>query len=58
VLALTFTEKAAAEMEERIDRELPYGYSDLWVMTFHGFCQRILEDNGIDIGLPINSSIR
>ncbi|MDD4289962.1 MAG: UvrD-helicase domain-containing protein [Patescibacteria group bacterium] len=52
VLALTFTEKAATEMEERIDRMLPYGYSDLWVMTFHGFCQKILEESGINIGLP------
>ncbi|HNZ86483.1 MAG TPA: UvrD-helicase domain-containing protein [bacterium] len=54
VLALTFTEKAATEMEERIDRMLPYGYSDLWVMTFHGFCQKILEESGINIGLPSN----
>lgn len=54
VLALTFTEKSAMEMEERIDRMLPYGYADLWVMTFHGFCQKILEESGINIGLPSN----
>ncbi|MCD4705097.1 ATP-dependent helicase [bacterium] len=52
VLALTFTEKAANEMESRIERALPFGYADLWVMTFHSFAQKILEDYGIDIGLP------
>ena len=52
VLALTFTEKAAQEMEERIERALPFGYADLWVMTFHSFAQKILEDHGLDIGLP------
>ncbi len=54
ILALTFTDKAATEMEERVDRMLPYGYTDLWVMTFHAFCQRILEQHGLDIGLPNN----
>lgn len=57
ILALTFTEKAATEMEERIDRVLPYGYSDLYVMTFHSFCQKILEENGIDIGIPSNFKV-
>ncbi|MBI4142303.1 UvrD-helicase domain-containing protein [Candidatus Uhrbacteria bacterium] len=52
VLALTFTEKAATEMEERLDRLLPYGYVDLWVNTFHGFCDRILKRHALDIGLP------
>lgn len=52
ILALTFTDKAAGEMEERIDKLLPMGYVDLWVSTFHAFCQRILEAHAIDIGLP------
>jgi len=51
VLALTFTEKAALEMEERIDAAMPYGFTQMWVMTFHGFCDRILRDEGIHIGL-------
>jgi DNA helicase-2/ATP-dependent DNA helicase PcrA len=52
VLALTFTEKAAGEMEERADQLLPYGYVDLWISTFHSFCERILKEHAIDIGLP------
>jgi DNA helicase-2/ATP-dependent DNA helicase PcrA len=52
ILALTFTEKAAQEMEERVDRLMPYGYVDLWISTFHSFCQKILEQHALDIGLP------
>ncbi|MGE5425691.1 MAG: ATP-dependent helicase [Bacillota bacterium] len=52
VLLLTFTEKAAQEMEERADRLLPYGYLDLWINTFHSFCERILREHALDIGLP------
>ena len=51
LLALTFTEKAAEEMEERIDRLLPAGYVDLWTLTFHAFCERILRAHAIEIGL-------
>jgi DNA helicase II / ATP-dependent DNA helicase PcrA len=51
ILALTFTDKAAGEMEERIDKILPYGYTDLWIMTFHAFCERILKAHGLDIGI-------
>ncbi|MCK4473814.1 UvrD-helicase domain-containing protein [Candidatus Parcubacteria bacterium] len=52
ILAVTFTEKAAQEMEERIDKLLPFGYVDLWVSTFHSFAKRVLEEHGLDIGLP------
>lgn len=51
ILALTFTDKAANEMEERVDRLLPYGYVDLWIMTFHAFAERLLQQHGLDIGL-------
>lgn len=51
ILALTFTEKAAAEMEERVDRLLPYGTVDLWISTFHAFCQRVLTNHALSIGL-------
>jgi len=54
VLLLTFTEKAAGEMEERADKILPYGYVDLWINTFHGFGERILREFGLDIGLSSN----
>jgi DNA helicase-2/ATP-dependent DNA helicase PcrA len=52
ILALTFTDKAATEMEERVDRLLPYGYVNLWISTFHAFAERVLRDHAIDIGLP------
>ncbi len=54
VLALTFTEKAAYEMQERVDVLLPYGYNDLWINTFHSFCDRILRNEAHYIGLDPN----
>jgi len=52
ILALTFTEKASQEMEERVDQLLPFGYFDLWISTFHSFGEKILRENGLEIGLP------
>jgi DNA helicase-2/ATP-dependent DNA helicase PcrA len=54
ILALTFTEKAAYEMEERLDQILPYGFYNLTVSTFHAFADQILKEKGSEIGLPIN----
>jgi len=51
ILLLTFTEKSAGELEARADTLLPYGYVDLWIHTFHGFCERILREHALDIGL-------
>ncbi|HEX6976925.1 MAG TPA: ATP-dependent DNA helicase [Patescibacteria group bacterium] len=50
ILGLTFTEKAAREMEERVDVALPYGYTQMWIMTFHSFCDRILRRDALHIG--------
>ncbi len=52
ILALTFTDKAANEMEERVDRLLPMGYLDLNISTFHSFCEKVLREHGIHIGIP------
>ncbi len=52
IAALTFTEKAAGEMQERVDLLLPIGAYDTWIATFHGFCERILKMHALDIGIP------
>ncbi|MFP4498696.1 MAG: UvrD-helicase domain-containing protein [Vulcanimicrobiota bacterium] len=51
ILVLTFSDKAANEMEERIDLLLPYGFSDVWVSTFHSFGKRVLQKHAIQVGL-------
>lgn len=51
ILALTFTEKAASEMEERVDVLLPYGITNVWISTFHAFGDRLLRENALEIGL-------
>ena len=51
ILALTFTEKAAAEMERRVDLLVPYGFTDTWISTFHAFGDRVLRERALEIGL-------
>ncbi len=51
ILALTFTEKAAFEMEERVDKEIPYGYFQMWISTFHAFADHVLKEEATHIGL-------
>ena len=52
ILALTFTEKAAAEMQMRVDQLVPYGYTDSTVGTFHAFGDRLVRDFALELGLP------
>jgi DNA helicase-2/ATP-dependent DNA helicase PcrA len=51
ILALTFTGKASREMEERVDMSLPYGVTQMWISTFHAFCDRVLRNEAVNIGL-------
>lgn len=51
ILALTFTEKASREMETRVDIALPYGVTQIWISTFHAFCDRVLRAEAINIGI-------
>ncbi len=52
ILALTFTEKAAREMSERVDQLVPYGYTESFIATFHAFGDRILRENCFAASLP------
>ena len=51
ILALTFTEKAAAEMESRVDVLVPYGYTGASISTFHAFGDRLVRAFGIELGI-------
>jgi len=52
ILAVTFTEKAANEMEERVDLLIPYSYSFVEISTFNSFGERVLRNYGIEYGYP------
>ena len=52
ILGLTFTDKAAQEMEERVDRLVPFGYTDMTLSTFHALGHRLLSEFGMLLGLP------
>jgi DNA helicase-2/ATP-dependent DNA helicase PcrA len=57
VLAVTFTNKAAGEMKERIEALLGFDISRLWVSTFHSFCARFLRMEAEHLGYPTNFTI-
>jgi DNA helicase-2/ATP-dependent DNA helicase PcrA len=51
ILALTFTDKAAQEMQERVDLLLPLGFVDTTICTFHSFGDKILRQFALELGL-------
>lgn len=57
ILALTFTDRAALEMTERVDRLVPYGYTDTVISTFHAFGDRLLREHALEAGLSDRSTV-
>ena len=57
ILAITFTNKAAKEMKERVDRLVGMGADSVWIMTFHAACVRILRRYICRIGYDNNFTI-
>ncbi|MEV4011233.1 DNA helicase PcrA [Nonomuraea angiospora] len=57
ILAITFTNKAAREMKERIDKLVGPRSRAMWVMTFHSACMRILRREAKRLGFPSSFSI-
>jgi DNA helicase II / ATP-dependent DNA helicase PcrA len=51
ILALTFTDKAAVEMAERVDQLIPYGYAETRISTFHAFGDRLLRQAALEAGM-------
>lgn len=54
ILAVTFTEKAAREMVERLDEKMPLGYFEPKICTYHSFCLDVLKEDGQEMGLNTN----
>jgi DNA helicase-2/ATP-dependent DNA helicase PcrA len=57
ILALTFTDKAAEEMQLRVDQLVPYGYADTAISTFHAFGDRLIREFAFELGLAPDARV-
>ena len=57
ILGLTFTDKAAAEMQLRVDQLVPYGFADTAISTFHAFGDRLIREFAYEVGLSPDARV-
>ena len=57
ILAITFTNKAAKEMKERVEKMLPTLDSSVKISTIHSFCMRLLREDIYVLGYPRNFTV-
>jgi len=57
ILALTFSEKAARQMQERVDLLVPYGLVDVAIRTFHAFGDQLIREHALSLGVSPNARV-
>ena len=57
ILGLTFTDKAASEMQLRVDQLVPYGFADTAISTFHAFGDRLIREFAYEVGLSPDARV-
>ncbi len=57
ILGLTFTDKAASEMQLRVDQLVPYGFADTAISTFHAFGDRLIREFAFELGISPDARV-